>query len=94
MGNLCSSGLKHFEDQEYKKIRKQLLSDNELFVDEKFPPSNHLLPTDVRDAVWLRPHEICGRLKGRELDEFGGPVIGERSRLLQFLCYYLSLSVK
>ena len=90
MGNLCSSGLKHFEDQEYKKIRKQLLSDNELFVDEKFPPSNRLLPTDVRDAVWLRPHEICERIKGHDRDELGGPVIGERSRLVDVFCYYLS----
>jgi hypothetical protein len=83
MGNLCGSGLKHFQDQEYKKIKKDLLKNKEnekWFVDDKFNTSNHTLPRGSQDAVWLRPHEICEKLRGKNKEQYGVPVMGPRKR--------------
>ena len=80
MGNLCGSGLKHFEEQEYKKIKKDLLRNEEKFLDDKFDSLNHTLPSGSQDEVWLRPHEICEKLRGTDKEQFGVPVMGPRKR--------------
>ena len=80
MGNFCGSGRKYFEYQEYGRIKKDLLKNKELFVDDKFSTSDHILPSGGQDAVWLRPHEICAKLIRKEKDQFGVPVMGPRNR--------------
>ena len=78
MGNCCESGLKLFEDQDYRKIRSDLVKNNKLFEDDKFDMS--LLPRGSRDAVWLRPQEICANFKDVEKEEYGVPEMGQRTR--------------
>ena len=78
MGNCCESGLKLFEDQDYRKIRSDLVKNKELFEDDKFDMS--LLPRESRDAVWLRPQEICERFKDVEKEKYGVPEMGPRTR--------------
>merc|ERR1719153_78834 len=80
MGQCCSSSLQKFSDQDYSSIRNSLLSDGSLWCDPTFPASNHLLPASCQDCVWLRPKDICEKLRGREREEFGVPEMGCRSR--------------
>ena len=80
MGNLCGSEITKFEDQDYRKLRKDLVKRKELFEDNKFDES--LLPQESREAVWLRPHEICDKLKN---EQYRLPEMGPRTRSVDYI---------
>jgi len=85
-------------DQKYKKLKRKCRKAGTLFEDDKFSPSGLLLTNSssgfetisyfrskykIREIKWLRPHEICqklredGELKEDDLPEME---IGERNR--------------
>ena len=76
MGNCCGSGLIHFQDQDYNALRKKYQGSGEKFVDDKFRSPR--MPRGREDLVWLRPHEICERLRGKERQLYGTPIMGDK----------------
>ena len=50
-------------DQDYKKLKKELISKKKLFEDPNFPLSKEILcKHDYADSIeWLRPGEICDK---------------------------------
>ena len=76
MGNCCGSGLIHFQDQNYNALRKKYQGSGEKFVDDKFRSPR--MPRGREDLVWLRPHEICERLRGKEREMYGTPIMGDK----------------
>jgi len=76
MGNCCGSGLRHFQDQDYNAIKKEVLGSGEQFFDDRFRSPR--MPRGREDVVWLRPHQICENLRGRDKELYGTPMMGDK----------------
>ena len=76
MGNCCGSGLRHFQDQDYNAIKKEVLGSGEPFFDDRFRSPR--MPRGREDVVWLRPHQICENLRGRDKELYGTPMMGDK----------------
>jgi hypothetical protein len=87
MGNCCGEPVLPFLGQSYEEERKKVL-DNRGSQDDKFCDPHHgnifqaaNMPVGCQDVAWLRPHEICAALRGRDGLELSEPVWGLRHRL-------------
>ena len=78
MGNCCGSGLMHFKDQDYNAIKKECLGSGDKFVDDKFSLLMPKMPRGREDVEWLRPHQICENLRGRDKELYGTPMMGDK----------------